>query len=197
MKIFFALLLPVLLAGQSAMLEIRLEDEGTAYAPGSRSPGLGILVRDELSRPVQDAVVTVKLPLDGAGGAFANGLTTEVVKTGSDGRAETSGVRWGRTAGNVEVKITAVKGTLRAGTVAAIQVAGAEGSIAVASRSAAPRVVRGKSRKKWVILGLIAAGAAGAGFASGWASGKTAAGGGTNPASGIQIGMPDISVGKP
>ncbi len=194
-----AVLMPALVAAQSAMLQIRLESEGMVFSPGSRSGGLVLFVGDELGRPVPDAVATLKLPLDGAGGAFANGLTTEVVKTGADGRSVTSGVRWGRTDGPVEIRITAVKGNLRAGTVASVQVGG-DGALPATAARRSPAVERPKSRK-WLILGVIAIGAAGAGFAGGRAasgkSGSSGSGGGTTPGDSVQIGTPSISIGKP
>jgi hypothetical protein len=196
MRTALALALPVLLAAQSALLEVRLVGEGAVYAPGSRTAGLTVEIRDELNRPVAGAAVSLRLPFDGAGGAFANGLNTEVVTSGADGRATTSPVRWSRAGGQLQVRITAVKGQLRAGTLAALEISGAEG-VQAARAASGPRVERRGSRRKWIIAGLILAGAAGAGFASGRvASGQR----GTPvqpPPQTVQIGPPAITVGQP
>ena len=193
------MLLPAILCAQSALLEIHvLGGDNAVYATGSRTQGLGVEVTDELGHPVSGAVVAVRLPNDGAGGSFANGLSSEIVTTGSTGRAVTSPVRWSWVAGAVEIKITAVKGALRAGAVTTCEL-----SETIAAKGGPIPTVPAAHRKvplKWVVIGLLAAGAATAGFASGRASGNGSGGGGTNPSNPtnpVQIGPPVISVGTP
>jgi hypothetical protein len=197
MKTLLALVLPAVLAAQSTLLQVRLADEGTAFAPGTRTPGLTIEVTDELGRPVANAAVSLRLPFEGAGGMFANGLNTEVVTTGADGRATTSPVRWSREPGSAEVRITAVKGQLRAGTLATVKVG--EGGPGLAARPAAGKMVRGKSHKKWIVVGLLAAGGAGAGIATATRKGGSGRSGSnpSQPGSSLTIGPPTITIGRP
>lgn len=201
MRTALALILPLLLAAQSAMLEIKLvEGAGALYAPGSRTPGLTVEVMDELRRPVSGAVVSVRLPDDGAGGSFANGLSSEILTTGTSGRAVTSPVRWNRVTGPVEIRITAVKGQLRAGTIASCEVS--DGGIrqkASGPSQPAPAVQK-RLPVKWLVIAALAAGAAGVGFASGRAGSNAGGGTGADPAkppTPIQIGSPVITIGKP
>jgi hypothetical protein len=110
----------------------------------------------------------------------------------------TSPVRWNRVIGAVEIRITAVKGQLRAGTVVACELSDA---VRQKGRSApeSPREVRRRVPVKWLVIGAVAAAAAGAGFASGRAGGKGGAGTGADtarPPTPIQIGTPVITIGK-
>ncbi len=199
MKFLCALALPACLAAQSALLQVRLLEDGAVFGPGSRAAGLSVEVTDELGRPAEGVAVSVRLPFEGAGGVFANGLNTEVVTTGVDGRGMTSPVRWSQESGAVEVRITAVKGTLRAGTLAAVELA-SSGTVAAGrpARSAPSRALRRRVSRKWVILGVLAAGAAGAGFLAGRA-GSRSGDSSTQPppGSGVTIGPPAITVGQP
>ncbi|HEX8984848.1 MAG TPA: hypothetical protein VF767_05440 [Bryobacteraceae bacterium] len=209
MRIALALTLPVLLVAQSALLEIRvIEGAGAVYAPESRTPGLVVEVTDELGKPVPGAVVSLRLPDDGAGGSFANGLSSEILTTGSQGRATTSPVRWNRVPGTVEIRVTAVKAKLRAGTVATCEISGSAkiagrgGAGKPAATGAQPLPIKHKGfPTKWVAIGVVAlAAAAGAGLAKG-SSGSSGggSGSGSNPGTpgGVQIGAPSITIGKP
>ncbi len=206
MRVALALLIPPLLIAQSALLEIKvIEGAGATYAAGSRTPGLTVEVADELGRPVSGAVVSIRLPDDGAGGSFANGLSSEILTTGTKGRATTSAIRWGSIPGAVEIQITAVNGKLRAGTVATCQisdgVAGKHG--ASPRRGSGPQPIplhKHGFLSKWMVVGLVAAAAAaGAGVAVS-RSGGSSGGSSNNPGGstgGITIGSPDISIGQP
>jgi hypothetical protein len=101
----------------AAIIQIRVvEGDGAVYAAGSRATrGLTVQVTDETGQPVDSAAVSFVLPGDGPGGTFASGLRTEIVTTKPDGRATVWGMKWNRTAGPFEVRITAVKGQARAG----------------------------------------------------------------------------------
>ncbi len=181
-----------LLAMQESMLQIRvIEGEGAVNAIGTRGQGLTLEVADEIGRPVAGAVISVRLPDDGPSGAFLSGLSSEIVTTGADGRAATSPIRWNRLVGTLQIRVTAASGRLRAGTVVSQQLVET-----VAQRSAAPPVKAMRSvRKKWLTIGLIAAGATG-GFAIGMASrGGSESAKPTPP--GVQIGPPSITITKP
>ncbi|MGD0616938.1 MAG: hypothetical protein ABSB67_04675 [Bryobacteraceae bacterium] len=101
----------------AAIIQIRVvEGDGAVYAAGSRATrGLTVQVTDETGQPVDSAAVSFVLPDDGPGGTFASGLRTEIVTTKPDGRATVWGMKWNRTAGPFEVRITAAKGQARAG----------------------------------------------------------------------------------
>jgi hypothetical protein len=202
MRIALALALPLLVFAQSALLEIKvIEGAGAVYAPESRTPGLAVEVTDELGKPVPEAVVSVRLPDDGAGGSFANGLSSEIVTTSPQGRAITSPIRWNRVTGTVEIRLTAVKGRLRAGTLTTCEI-----SDSAPARGGAPHaqplpVSRKRFPLKWVALGAVAVAAvAGVGLAKGRSGGASDGGSGTDPGSstgGVQIGTPVIIIGKP
>ncbi len=188
MRNLLALVLPVLLSAQAAVLQIRAVDpRGTSHPAGSRTPGLTVEITDEMGKPVAGAVVSIRLPEDGPGGEFASGLASEIVTTGADGRAVTPSIRWNRLSGAFQVRVTAVKDRVRAGAIVSHSIA--EGT--------AKNVASHSHRWRWIALGVLAAaGAAGAGYASG-RSGGTASSSAAAPASPVQIGPPSITVGKP
>jgi hypothetical protein len=172
-----------------------LEGEGSVYRVGTRATrGLTVLVTDENGKPLDHASVSFRLPDEGPSGVFSSGLRTEVVTTGPDGHATVWGMQWNKTAGPVEIRITAVRDQARAGivstqylsdTAAATKTAGGDGTFS------APH----KSRSKWII-GAVAAGGAVAGLA--FARGKSTAPVATAAApTGIQIGNPSITIGHP
>ena len=169
-----------------------VEGEGAAFRTGARAArGLTVLVTDETGKPVERASVSFRLPEEGSSGVFNSGLRTEVVTTGSDGRATVSGMQWNKTAGPVQIRITAVKDQARAGIVSTQYLndglatkAGGEGTFT------APH----KGRTKWILIAVAAAGG-GAGFALA-RSHSTPAGVAVAPA-GVAIGIPSINVGHP
>ena len=191
-------LLPVLLAAQTSLLRVRaIDNDGAARAAGSRSAGLAVEVTDELGKPVPGAVVTVRLPDDGPGGSFASGLSTTILTTGPDGRATTSPISWNRLAGTAEIRITAVSGRLRAGTVAACRLSEPEPEKAAAAPETKPEVERhgprvivkehpsgGGSHLKWILIGAAAAGATAAALGLRGAGNGSAAPGGSTGGSG-------------
>lgn len=177
-------------ADNPALLAIRLtEGDGAIYAKGSRATrGLSVLITDETGRPVEGATVSFSLPADGPSGEFGSGGRTEIATTRADGRAAVWGMQWNRTSGPFEIRITAVKGQARAGTVAEQFL-----SDAPEGKDAAP--VKARAGHKLLWISVIIAGAAVAGVA-GVVSGKGTAA--TAPASSVtplQIGSPTISLG--
>ncbi len=195
-------LIPVLCAllaslpapGAAAILQIRVVDgDGTMYFVGSRATrGITVEVTDENGKPVEGVSVSFLLPESGAGGVFNSGSRTEIVSTRSDGRATVWGMRWNRTPGTLEVRITAVKDQVRAGTVATQYLSdtqkplpGAEGPAFVA-----------RSSHKWLYIGLAVAGAAGAGIVLGRSHSTTAASS-PSPTTALSIGTPSIIIGGP
>ncbi len=186
-----ALLLPALAAAQALVLEIRaVEGEGAVQPAGARvlAP-LSVLVTDETGRPVEGAAVTFRLPEEGAGGVFPNGLKTEVMRTGPDGRATVREVRWNRVPGPVRIRVTAVKDEARAGAVINQYVAPG------APRSRSGTAVLG-GRRRWLKLAALAAGAAAVGFSAGYA-GRSSTRSAPEAAPPVKIGTPVITIGRP
>ena len=168
-----------------------LEGDGMSYAPGSRATrGITIEVLDELGRPVSGVSVSFQMPDDGPSGAFLNGGRADIVTTGADGRATVWGMRWNKSPGVVNVRVTAAKEGVRAGIVVPQRL-----DPAAAETSGTGGVRRGHSRTLMVTLAV--AGAAGAGLAAAAAmrGGSTAAA--ATPTQTLSIGTPTVIVGAP
>ncbi|HLH37621.1 MAG TPA: hypothetical protein VKX39_00620 [Bryobacteraceae bacterium] len=189
-------ILPILLIGiaaqaetqDPALLQVRVvEGDGAVYPIGARATrGITVSVTDEIGRPVEGATVSFRLPDEGPGGTFSSGSRTEIATTRADGRAGVWGMQWNRTAGSFEIRITAVKGKTRAGTVT---------QQFLTDSPAARNLRAGLSRgHKWVWISLAVAGAAAGGIAATALGGKP---GVPPPAASLQIGTPTISLGKP
>ncbi len=191
MKTALALLVSATLAAQSTMLQIRVPGgEGAAHAAGSRTPGITVQVTDQAGEPVAGVIVSLRLPDDGPSGAFANGLSSEIVTTGPDGRATTSPIRWARVPGLCDIRITAAKERLRAGTVISQRITELTASVTFVTPAA--RAGR-KLNRKWVVIGLAAAAGAGVALSVGLAGGSRA----SNSATSLQIGPPQITITHP
>ena len=100
-----------------AVLQLRvLEGEGGVHTAGTRTPRLLTLqATDETGRPLPGTTISIHLPSEGPSGLFSNGLRTEAVTTGPDGRASIGNVRWDRTGGPLTIRVTAIKDHARAG----------------------------------------------------------------------------------
>ena len=101
-------------------------------------------------------------------------------------------MQWNKSAGLVEIGITAVKDQARAGVVTTQYL-----SDTVVPQPGGEGVFRAshKGRTKWLVIGALAGGAAAAGLAFGRSQGTK-----TNPTAapvGISIGTPSIIVGHP
>jgi hypothetical protein len=109
----------VVSSNASVIIQLRVvEGEGTVYRTGAKAVrGLTVLVTDEAGKPVPNASVSFRLPDSGPSGLFSTGLRTEIVNTGADGRATIAGMQWNKTAGPIEIRITAVKDQARAGII--------------------------------------------------------------------------------
>jgi hypothetical protein len=179
---------------QVAILQIRvIEGEGTVHLPGSRSTRpITVEITEETGKPVAGAAVSFHLPENGPGGAFVNGLRTEVVVTDGRGRASLHGLLANRIPGRFQIRILASKEQARAGTVSFQYVAEPKGGAATASATPA-------GRRKWIALAAAVAGGAAAGILA-------TRGGAASPAAVVpsapappvlSIGTPSITVGKP
>jgi hypothetical protein len=179
---------------QVAILQIRvIAGEGAVHLPGSRSTRpITVEITEETGKPVAGAAVSFHLPEDGPGGAFVNGLRTEVVITDGAGRASLHGLLANRIPGRFQIRILASKEQARAGTVSFQYVAEPRGGASAASGVAA-------GRRKWVALAAVVAGGAVASiaFTRGSAAGPAAVIPTAPVPPVLSIGTPSITVGKP
>ena len=182
-------------ADSPAILQIRvLEGEGVAYPLGGRATrGVTIQVTDETGKPIEAATVSFRLPEEGPSGTFANGSRAEIATTKADGKASAWGMQWNRTEGSFEIRITAVKGQARAGTVCATYLSRSSG---LTAESDAPSPLKISRSHKWLWITLAVVGAAGAVVAVTALSGKSSppVGPTVTPTT---IGTPTIVVGAP
>lgn len=178
-------------AQSPAILQIKvMEGEGSVYAVGARATrGLTVQVTDETGKPVEGATVSFRLPDSGPTGTFASGSRTEIVTTRADGRAGVWGMQWNRTSGSLEIRITALKGQTRAGTVCGLYLSDSPEARASTAR------VGPHGGHKWLWIGLAVGGAA-AGAVAVAALTKKSSESTTTPVS-VQIGTPTIIVGQP
>lgn len=193
-----------------AILRIRVvEGEGSIHTSGTRSSQpIVIQLTDETGRPVEGASVSVRLPDEAPTGNFANGMRTDIAVTGPEGRVAIRGIQWSRSAGPVQLRITASKGEARAGILSTQYVTDPAGSqpkrgpdpVTAPTRPAAR--LDQPSRSKWILLAVLIGGAAAGGVAAASKGGGTASGAPpagppavTGPAA--TIGNPTITVGRP
>jgi len=175
-----------------AILQIRvIEGEGVAYPLGGRATrGVTVQVTDETGKPMENASVSFRLPEEGPSGTFSNGSRLEIATTKSDGKALAWGMQWNRTEGSFEIRITAVKGQARAGTVCAVYLSKATAE----TGSSSP--VKLARNHKWMWITLAVAGGAAVAVAAGAVAGKS------SPPLGplvtpTTIGTPTIVIGHP
>ncbi len=126
----------LVLEGEGARNDIR---SGTAVAPK-------VQVLDENGRPVADAEVVFRLPMEGPGGSFHGWVKTQTVRTNVEGIAAASGYMANDFEGRFNIRVTAKAGTQEASAVIAqANVRGAGAS--------------GRSHRRWWILAAVGAGA--------------------------------------
>ena len=191
--IFCALALAVS-AEASVIVQLRVvEGEGVTYRTGTRATrGVTVLVTDEAGLPLDMASVSFRLPDQGASGTFNSGLRTEVVTTGADGRASVWGMQWNKTAGTVQIHITAIKEQARTGIISTQYL-----SDTVAAKAGGEGVFTAPHKgHKWLWIAAIGGvAAAGGAYALMRSPGTSSS---SNPAlAGLSIGTPSITVGHP
>ena len=114
-----------------------------------------VKVEDENHRPVAGAAVGFTLPISGTTGEFANGSKTLTVVTDQDGLAVARGLKTNQVEGKLQIYVTASYRGLRARTLI--------NQVTAAGPGAA---THGGSGKVWIILAVVAAGAAGGAVAA-------------------------------
>jgi hypothetical protein len=182
-------------ANASVIVQLKVvEGDGAVYRTGTRAArGLTVLVTDESGKPVERAAVSFRLPEEGPGGLFGTGLRTEVVTTGPDGRATVWGMQWNKTAGPVQIRITAIKDQARAGIISTQYLS--DDAIALKAGGEGTFAAPHQGRTKWILIAVAAvAGAAAAGFVLARSHNSQAA---ATPPAGVSIGSPSIIVGQP
>lgn len=191
------LFLPFLLASsvKPAVLQIHLvQGDGTVHQAGSRvQTPLVVKITGETGEAVDGAIVSFRLPADGPGGLFANGLATDIVRTGADGAAAMPPVRWNTTPGSFEIRVTAAKDAARAGLLVSQSLGEARTTSMVTVH---PGAASAKPRRKWILLVAgVAAGSLAAGMA---VAKKSETSAGSAPSSpGLSVGTPSITIGGP
>ena len=192
-----------LAVAQIAVLHIRvIEGEGAINPAGSHNARpLTVEVTDETGRPVEGASVSFHLPEEGPSGTFGNGLRTDVTVTDGRGRANLHTMQLNRTPGRLAIRIVASKENARAGMVSFQYIADPkDGTGPATSAKSGPSFMHGPL--KWVVAAAVAGGAAAAGVLLAGKSGSapapaSAPSATTTSSTGITIGSPSLSVGKP
>lgn len=174
-----------------AILKIQVtEGEGVVYAVGGRATrGVAVRVTDETGKPMEGASVSFRLPDEGPGGTFSSGSRTEIATTKADGTASVWGMQWNRVEGSFEIRITAVKGQARAGTVCAVYLS----KSAAEGESSGPVKLARSHKWLWITL-AVAAAAGGTVMAVALRGKSTPIGPVATPTS---IGTPTIVIGQP
>ncbi len=186
-------------ASDSALLQLQIiEGSGLVQTAGSKANRpLTVQVTDETGQPVSGAAVSFRMPDQEVTGSFKSGMKSEVVTTGRDGMASAWGIQWGRFPGELRVRVLAAKGPARAGTVITlrIQESASRGGWRSSKLAVAPRP---SSRWRWIALSAGAAGAGVAVMALSHGGGSGAASSASPAAAArVQIGSPQITVGRP
>jgi hypothetical protein len=98
-------------------LQIHVQDSARIFARAipQDARGFTIQVTDMTGAGAADAAVVVRLPDDGAMGAFSDGAHSAIVYTDTAGIAHFAPISWNAPSGGVTLKITATKGDAHAG----------------------------------------------------------------------------------
>jgi len=201
---------PAVVRCETVILQLQvLEGEGGVFAASGRAlKPATVRVTDETGAPIAGAAVSFRLPEEGVTGIFQNGLKTDLVLSGPDGRAVSPGITWGPLTGPAKLRITAAVAEARAGVLVPVYVSPGNVVVAGASPSMAslePRridpatVPRLKKQRRWVRWVAAAAIGIGTGVVIAFAGHSRGAGGGSTAAAAgppISIGAPSISVGR-
>jgi hypothetical protein len=140
---------------------IVVEGEGASSSVRQRvSHDPVVMIEDDDHRPITGAVVVFALPVSGTSGEFTNGSKNLTLVTDKSGLAAAHGLKTNEIPGKLQIYVTASYHALRARTLINQLVEAAPGS-----KARGPDLQTSKSggKWKWVLLGVAAAGGAGAG----------------------------------
>ena len=138
-----------------------VEGEGVINDVHQRTArNLVVKVEDDDHRPVPGASVVFALPISDASGEFPNGSRNLTAVTNQDGLAVAHGLRTNQVPGKVQIYVTASYRGLGAKALITQFIQGAPASVKT------PELQTHKSggKWKWIALGVIVAGGAGAGI---------------------------------
>jgi hypothetical protein len=137
-----------------------VEGEGASSGVRQRvSQDPVVKIEDDDHQPIAGAVVVFALPVSGTSGEFFNGSKTLTLVTDKSGLAAAHGIKTNEIPGKLQIYVTASYHTLRTRTLINQMVAGAPGA-----KVRSPELQsRSGGKLKWVLLGMVAAGGAGAG----------------------------------
>jgi hypothetical protein len=116
-----------------------------------------VKVEDDDHRPVAGAVVVFALPVSGTSGEFINGSKALTVVTDRNGLAAAHGLKTNDVPGKLQIYVTASYRGLRAKALIN-QVVQAPAGVRISE----PRASKSSGKWKWILLGIVAAGGAGA-----------------------------------
>ena len=119
-----------------------------------------VRVEDDDHQPLPNIVVVFTLPLSGASGKFANGSTTLTVVTDKGGLAAARGIRANDVPGKLQIYVSASSHGLRATNLINMVVEAPPGA---KPTSASSQTSKSSGKLKWILLGILSAGGAGAG----------------------------------
>jgi len=140
---------------------IVMEGEGASSSVRQRvSHDPVVKIEDDDHQPIAGAVVVFALPVSGPSGEFFNGTKTLTLVTDKTGLAAAHGIKTNEIPGKLQIYVTASYRTLRARALINQTVEGAPG---VKVRSPELQTSKSGGKWKWVLLGMAAAGGAGAG----------------------------------
>jgi len=129
-----------------------------------------VRVEDDDHHPVTGAAVVFALPVSGTSGEFANGSKTLTLVTDKNGLAEAHGLKTNEVPGKLQIYVTASFHTLRARTLINQNVEAAPGAKV---RNPDLQTSKSGGKWKWILLGVAAAGGAGAGVYFGTRGGSS------------------------
>ena len=195
LAVILSLLIPR--ADATTLVHIRVVDgERAVHTAASKSNrGLLVEITDETGKPLEGAAVSFRLPEDGPGGTFSRGTRTEIQITGPDGRAGFRELVAGRMTGPFQIRVTAAKDSIRAGTIVDQYVS--EPVKGSAAKSLAASGAGSSGSRKWLLWLAVGGGAAAAAIAAGSMGHGTSATT-SAPAPATQpptIGVPVITIG--
>jgi len=145
-------------------------------------------ITDETGKPVDAAAVSFRMPEEGPGAVFPKGMRTDIRTTTPDGRAAVHEFVAGRLTGPFQIRVTAVKNGVRAGTIVSQYVSEAKAIRSAGVRTAGPT-------RKWLAILAVAGGAAAGGMVA--IRGASPAGAAATAVASPQIGIPAFTVGGP
>jgi len=110
-----------------------VDDPGPAPTQSISTKGYVMQVTNSSGAPVTGAAVALRLPDDGPTGRFGNGLRAWVAYSDAAGIARFPVIVWGGSAGRLDIKVTAAKGSYHSGLIIPLQIGADRPSVSVVS----------------------------------------------------------------